>query len=241
MFYEMTVHAPTQDHKVFLQNGFYHGVRTDTLFHKHNYAEIHFFSGGNVCFNIDSGKFEVGNGKILIIPKALYHSCDSQDKGILHAAFQIDYDVPDVSVHKISSGILSSFFDAINRCINTKDHTEVAAYITLICHLISNQGTMASPITDPGFIIQEFFSHNYSQKVHLRDLASKLHLSERQTERLVIQHTGKTFNQELIDTRIKMANYLMKNTSMSLTEIAEYVGYSSYAGFWKALKNREQE
>lgn len=73
----------------------------------------------------------------------------------------------------------------------------------------------------------------------LSDLAARLYLSEKQTERLVLKHTGQTFKQKLSDTRVAMANVLIRETEMPLHKVAEYVGYSSYSGFWKALQKTQ--
>ena len=70
----------------------------------------------------------------------------------------------------------------------------------------------------------------------LCDLAEIPHLSERQTERLVIKHMGKSFKEALLDIRTEMAKKLMETTDMPMSEIAKSVGYKSYAGFWKAMK-----
>ena len=117
------------------------------------------------------------------------------------------------------------------------DHSSVAAYISLFCSSFeSNARRMPIPITDYGFLIFEFFSRNYKEQVRLCDLAELLHLSNRQAERLVLEHTGRSFREELAATRVRIANQLLKTTDMSLAEIAEYTGYRSYAGLWKAMK-----
>ena len=78
--------------------------------------------------------------------------------------------------------------------------------------------------------------HSHFNDVHLCDLARYLHLSERQSERAVIEYTGKTFRDALVEMRMNTAEHLHKTTDMSLTEISQYVGYKSYNGFWKAMK-----
>ena len=70
----------------------------------------------------------------------------------------------------------------------------------------------------------------------MRDIANYLHLSERQSERLIIDYTGHSFRDELVATRMNMAKILFSTTDMSLSEISQYVGYKSYNGFWKAAK-----
>ena len=91
---------------------------------------------------------------------------------------------------------------------------------------------------DEGYIICEFFSNHYNGVIKVSDLAKTLGFSEKQTERLVLKFTGRTFKQELVSRRMEMARYLEKNTNMTMTEIALYVGYNSYNGFWKAYKKR---
>ena len=113
----------------------------------------------------------------------------------------------------------------------------ISAYIPLLCsYVIASHPRDISEVTDEGMLIEVFFSTSYNKDVQLSDLAAILHLSERQTERKLIEHTGHTFREELAATRISVAKYLQSTSSMSLSEIATYVGYHSYAGFWKAMK-----
>ena len=40
---------------------------------------------------------------------------------------------------------------------------------------------------------------------------------------------------------MRIANQLMQAEDASLEQIAKYVGYRSYSGFWKAMKRYESE
>ena len=112
--------------------------------------------------------------------------------------------------------------------------------MSLLCsYFFKDEKSTAHRINDPKFLICEFFSNQYSLDVNLGDLAKVLCLSERQAERLVVNLTGKTFQEELTSKRIAMAKRLKKTTALSLKEISEYVGYRSYSGFWKAMKKEE--
>jgi len=46
-----------------------------------------------------------------------------------------------------------------------------------------------------------------------------------------------TFKKMLIHTRMTTARHMENTTDLPLSKIAEYVGYSSYSGFWKAYKD----
>ena len=85
-------------------------------------------------------------------------------------------------------------------------------------------------------MIREFFSNRYGSDRGLGELAEILHVSERQAERLVWECVGRSFRDELTATRMVVADQLLNTTDISLGELAQYLGYKSYAGFWKAYK-----
>ncbi len=62
-------------------------------------------------------------------------------------------------------------------------------------------------------------------------------LSHKQTEREVKRITGNTFVGEMSKRKIEAAIMLSQSTNLSLTEISNLVGYTSYCGFYKAYKN----
>ena len=45
----------------------------------------------------------------------------------------------------------------------------------------------------------------------------------------------KTFKEKLSSTRIESAKILIESANMPMQKAAEYVGYKSYSGFWKAF------
>ena len=220
-------------------NGFLSSGNTSASnLHKHNFSEIHFVTGGNATFIVGESSTELEDGSIMIIPQGEFHCCTNKDENARHNAFQVDFNIGKVQKAHMGSEIISRFFDEIEILKTSGDYTKVSSYINLFCsHLCDIEKTSSSTVSDYGFIIQEFISMNYNKRIRLCDLASELHLSERQTERLVKLHTGSSFKEEVQKIRIKVASALMQSTDMSLSEIAEYVGYESYAGFWKAVSH----
>lgn len=234
--YEIKLFIENRPCSVFLQDGFYESSRTQNI-HKHNYAEIHIVSGGSIKFTVAKRTYTVGDGELLVIPRGVFHSWLEEEPNTMHSALQADIQSTDVKIVKADQYAVRGLFNEIKKCIKTNDHTVIAAYIPLICSYISNSRyEKISEVSDEGMLIEVFFSTCYNKDVHLCDLASLLHLSERQTERKIIEHTGNTFKEELASTRISIAKYLIASTDMSLGEISQYVGYRSYAGFWKAMQ-----
>lgn len=226
----------SETHRAFLQNGFYN-TSTPSSIHKHNYTEIHIISGGASIFTVGENEYSVGNGGILVIPPRTYHCCQGVENECRHSAFQVDLETDAPKIYSLAPGTISDFFKEILKAHEDGNHTMVSAYISLICsHFKKETSEESTTAVDYGFSIHEFFSENYNADVRLSDLAEHLHLSERQSERLVIEHTGRTFRDELTSIRMDMARHLLSTTDMSLTEVADYVGYRSYAGFWKAMK-----
>ncbi len=241
MYTELIVKNGIRDHKVFFQNGFYNSVALPTPMHRHNYAEIHLVADKAATFFINGDEVCAEDGNLILIPSNTLHALAGINEGECHVAFQIDCDVDRVISRHVSLPLVREFTDEIARCQVTRDYTRISAYIALFCACLQiDEQVAVSPITDYGFLICEFFSKHYNEELHLSDLARELHLSERQTERLVIKYTGRAFSQELSARRVEMAEYLADCTDMSLADIAQYVGYRSYSGLWKAQKKSKE-
>lgn len=80
------------------------------------------------------------------------------------------------------------------------------------------------------FIIEECFLYEY-RTLTLDALSSRLGLGIRQTERLLKLHYGKTFLQKKTEARMSAASILLQNPSLSITQIAEDIGYSCIEHF----------
>ena len=240
MYHELLIKTPSKEFSAFLQEGFYSGIACSPV-HNHNHTEVHLILGGTAVFIIEGKKHEIESGHALIIPKRRMHTCVKQDENTMHSAFQIDCDLSadgsPFEEYRIDDQILHRLFDEIKQCRETDDHTMISAWIALIFCCFHKDGRVeAKKVKNYGFIIHEAFLRHYNEDIRLSDLADMLHLSQRQTERLVRKHTGGSFRTTLAATRVMIAKQLIASSDMSLQEIAEYVGYRSYAGFWKAMK-----
>ena len=241
MYFKLTLKINNKVCNAFLQDGFYSllNERSSTV-HKHNYAEVHIVSGGSAKFKVESSTYTVKDGELMLIPRGNFHtwSDDGSNNGpILHTAFIIDTPLSSCEVITADPDVVRGFFNEIKKFNSTQNHSVINSYIPLLLSYTQNLPLSPhSKKSDDGVLIENFFSTQYSRDIRLSDLAQILNLSQRQTERKVLEYTGHTFNEELSATRIAVAQYLESSTDMSLSQIAEYVGYKSYAGFWKAMK-----
>ena len=95
----------------------------------------------------------------------------------------------------------------------------------------------APALTRAGFmpIIEDAFFYRH-RDLTLRDLSALLNLSERQTQRLLQRHFGKTFSQKLTEARMAAASQHLLTTALSVTEISERLGFSSIEHFSAAFR-----
>lgn len=84
-------------------------------------------------------------------------------------------------------------------------------------------------------IIEEYFLYEY-QSLSLNTLAGRLKLSTRQTQRLLMEYYGKSFQQKKTEARMSVAAILLSDHTRSITSIAEDLGYSSAEHFSSAFR-----
>ncbi len=84
-------------------------------------------------------------------------------------------------------------------------------------------------------LVEDAFFYRYST-LRLKDLATLLNLSERQTQRFLLNHYGKNFTQKRTDAQMAAAQELLRDTDLSITQIAERTGFSSVEHFSTAFR-----
>ena len=103
-------------------------------------------------------------------------------------------------------------------------------------HRISQTSFSQNNMTESkSIIIDEYFLYEY-QSLSLNALADKLKLSTRQTQRLLMEYYGKSFQQKKTEARMSVAAILLSDPARSITSIAEDLGYSSIEHFSSAFR-----
>lgn len=96
-------------------------------------------------------------------------------------------------------------------------------------------------ITPRAIDIQRYITTNYNKKPTVKALSSEMHLSLRQTERIIEKQMNSSFSALLNSHRIKLAQHkiliaVRKGSDVSFSEIAESVGFLNYYTFLKQFK-----
>ena len=229
---EYKIRHAGRDVRIFAQDGFFGFTRNCAPAHWHRLTEIHVAESGAFRYRIGGRELILRGGELLVIPSAVFHCSEVLEEGRRNA-FQIDFPAEEMRAVKLPKGVACEFFCGIE----AGDEAVTVAYLTLLAAYALPSGEReASDIRDRGFLIHEFFSRRYAEALSLGDLAALLRLSEKQTEREVKKHTGHSFREALLVFRMNAAESLLADGELSLSEVAERVGYASYSGFWRALR-----
>ena len=235
LHYESEIKIGKETKKLFLQNGFFFNTMLFGNLHSHKYTEILTVVGGSTKYRVANETYTINDGECFAIPAGVLHYCISADKNIIRSTFQVDLTIPSFRKCKVPNGIIPTLLEESKRNIKDVNRLKVSGYIQIIiAELFPEFSMKVDPMMDTAFIIHEFFARGYNLDLKLSDLAEHLHLSEKQTARLVEIHTGMTFKQALITQRMSIAKHLIALGEMSFAEIGEKLGYKSYGGFYKA-------
>lgn len=95
--------------------------------------------------------------------------------------------------------------------------------------------TYAPAIDRKSLLIDDYFLYEY-KTLALDELAQRLNLSQRQTERYLKEHYNKTFIQKKTESKMSTAALLLSDPKNNITYISEELGYSSIEHFSTAFK-----
>lgn len=141
--------------------------------------------------------------------------------------------------------LMKQLFDELGNCYTGYQNQVRLLLSQLLIYTIRNYEQ--HPISHTAFackniaesksiIIEEYFLYEY-QSLSLNTLADRLKLSTRQTQRLLMEYYGKSFQQKKMEARMSVAAILLSDHDRSITSIAEDLGYSSTEHFSFAFRS----
>ena len=184
---------------------------------------------------------------------AIKFSIDSNIKKAGQAAERLNAALNQINrISYIKDERISSLFSMLSS-LPENDYKKETLVSSLVCSIITylidtleNTATDSLPITAErisskehhyAISIEDYIASNYKNpQLQLSSLADYLHLSERQTQRLCLKIFKENFSSLLTRQRMTVAHSLIHEKNLHLNEIAEMIGYESYAGFYKSYK-----
>ena len=85
--------------------------------------------------------------------------------------------------------------------------------------------------------IDQYLQTNFMCNIQLEDLAKLLHLSRRQTTRVLLENYGMSFRERLLNIRMDRAAWLLRTTDMPVGKLIGAVGYASEAAFYQTFRS----
>lgn len=90
-------------------------------------------------------------------------------------------------------------------------------------------------VTHKSILIEKYFLFEY-QHLSLDELAKRLSLSPRQTQRLLMTYYNKTFQEKKAEARMSAAAILLGDNKRTISSVADALGYSSLEHFSTAFR-----
>lgn len=85
----------------------------------------------------------------------------------------------------------------------------------------------------------KYIENNYSSNINMKDVAESINLSSHYFSRLFKKESGYTFLEYLTKTRLNKAKQLLHDPSLTITEIAQRIGYDDACYFSRLFKKHE--
>lgn len=235
MNYELNLYINHSIKKAIFQAPLMTEAGITKIIHCHKYAEMHIVVNGQATILVENERYRCAAGHAFIIPPGFYHCYLEAEPDIQLLAFQTDLDADAFTIRDISPHMIAEIQAALFQESFLTDCAGLSSLLSCVAATFYPPVEMGQ-IRDDAVMIYEFISKNYNRDITIAELSRELCLSVKQTERLVKKHTGYTFKKAVMNCRIKIGAFLEKNTEMSRSEIANYVGYSNYSGYCKAKK-----
>ena len=234
--------------------------------HSSNSWEIHYISAGKGTVTLNHVPYQVRPSTLFITGPHVEHSQlpDPEDPMVEYCVY-LKFDSRNRPlIQEQNPDFLNRFFRTeqflgqdiqnlrplMEALFSELEHRQIGCRTVLealLCQLLvftvrnlempRNQETSPeSSLADRNYlIIEECFLYEY-RDLTLEQLSSRLGLSQRQTERLLQKHYGKTFLQKKFEAKMAAARLLLKNPSHTITDISIQLGYSSVEHFSAAFR-----
>lgn len=151
--------------------------------------------------------------------------------------YMIFYSQPDINIHFIIQQLLCEYYDS-KIC---SDEVMDAYMIVLFSQLLRryqkqpHSESAADSSNEILLLILQYMESNY-QTVTLNSVAELFGFHPNYLSAYIKKHTGKSFKELIITQRMIQAGFFLKNTGISVEEIARKVGYENQGFFYKKFQ-----
>ncbi|UNK21308.1 phosphoenolpyruvate hydrolase family protein [Paenibacillus sp. N3/727] len=177
------------------------------------------------------------------IARQIFAVCDTSNLnpiklvygGPVHTPIDVQYMYDNTSAMGYLGGSSFERIPTEEAIVDTTHRFKVTGYLEQDQQLMDKLNALDEPYDYVTFV-KEHIAHNYMNNISLTELADQIHVSRTHLSALFNKEVGCTFPEYLAKYRIHKAQDVMKHTKLSLSRIAELVGYPDYVHFSKTFK-----
>lgn len=236
--------------------------------HHHSFFELHFCLSGEarICLN-EEQEVSLIPGTFVLLPKNLNHKISClKDFAEFVCGFQLELNEQHNDYIFLSNALYRSNLLQLYSCSRFMErYVEDMLYYTQssengllsslsatfklllleVFRVIAPSAAQAPTILRERsynmiiVAIQNYVENNISSHITGDDIAQQMGYSVRHLNRITQQHLGMSLQQLVDDVRLKRIRMLLETTDLSLSDIADRVGYSSEFSLNRFFKNAE--
>lgn len=225
--------------------------------HYHPWFEFNYVQSGSVYTTLDGKEFLVTKGQSYLIPPGKVHSHRHNNTGDdgLCIRFSVvpstDGNDEAAKIHNILSVCRREPFESEIGHFPVSDgiYGTKAAFVTWLMRLYDKFKNDTETETDNfdsvagdktiASQVKLYLKEYYKEHIRVEDIAAALNISYRSLARRFKAETGLTVSGQLTHFRIEAAKQLLKDSNMTLYDIAAAVGYENEFYFSKMFKKTE--
>lgn len=157
-----------------------------------------------------------------------------QNEGMSYLHFEVSDILP------IQNLLENLIWTLVNHQPNNRSINQLTMGL-LFLQLVNHTETLRC---DPHFAEQQLmlrvlrFIEDHYRDGKLQDIANELHYDQFWLSREIKKHSGKTFTELMQDKRMTQAAFLLKTTSLKVSEIGNSVGYENLSYFHRTFQKR---
>lgn len=231
--------------------------------HSHPMHEFFFVFDSPLYIETDEGETEYKNCIVMVPPRVEHRATRTNDYRFLFSCsikdsrktpfteFMKNILAEDkIFVINQMTDEVKTYLDELNYITETQKD-EIGrdlsiSVLKLIFHHIFTFFTLIDKRSDDSYvpsdsyylIIAKTISYYPQKNVNLATIADALHLSQKQTSRIIKKYYGKSLSEVLLDERLKYAKSLLKSSSLSVSEIATSSRFHSENYFYQCFKRK---
>lgn len=228
--------------------------------HFHNDYELYYLLSGTTKYFIGDEIFFVRKGNFVFVPKGVLHKTDSENclhnermlvcfddslfdddemKNVLNELSETKLICVDKNRLSLVTDVLQKIQKEHNREYTHKN-AMIKAYtkelLIMLCRYKTTEERELSEADRLIYKISEYISNNFPEDIGLKRLAVEFAISEAQLSRRFKTVVGMGINEYIRYVRVLNAEALLKNTTLSITEVAQQCGFNDSNYFSTVFK-----